>query len=135
MMSNVRMLPIAAAVFGVVGIAVGPFALADAQDAVVQGMTSTQTIEPPIAGALVVPPGALPNDQSEDAAVTANVKNAIAASVGPSAARINVETRVAIVTLSGEVSSVGIRDRAREAAMLVSGVVDVIDRIAVTSTG
>ena len=135
MISNVRMLPIAAAVFGALGIAVGEFAIADTRDPSVQGITSIQQAEPPLSGALVVPAGALPNDESEDAAVTANVKSAIAASVGPSAAKINVETRVAIVTLSGEVSSVAIRDRAREAAMFVSGVVDVIDRIAVTSTG
>jgi osmotically-inducible protein OsmY len=135
MISKLRMLPIAAAAFGMLGIAVGGFAIADPQDAAVQDITSPQAIEPAIAGALVVSPGVLPNDQTEDAAVTANVKNAIAASVGASAAKINVETRVAIVTLSGEVSSVAIRDRAREAAMFVSGVVDVIDRIAVTSTG
>ena len=135
MIPNVRMLPIAAAVFGVLGLAAGELAIAEQQDPAVQGIGSPQAIEPPIAGALVVPPGALPNDQTEDAAVTANVKSAIAASVGPSAAKINVETRVAIVTLSGEVSSVAIRDRAREAALFVSGVVDVIDRIAVTSTG
>ena len=135
MISNVRMLPIAAAVFGALGVAVGEFAIADTRDPSVQGITSIQQAEPLLSGALVFPAGALPNDESEDAAVTANVKSAIAASVGPSAAKINVETRVAIVTLSGEVSSVAIRDRAREAAMFVSGVVDVIDRIAVTSTG
>jgi osmotically-inducible protein OsmY len=76
----------------------------------------------------------LPDDEAEDAAITANVKNAIAACVGSGAPRINVETRVAIVTLSGEAASNEIRDRAHAAALIVSGVRDVIDRIRVTST-
>jgi hypothetical protein len=76
----------------------------------------------------------LPDDQAEDAAVTANVKNAIATSVGPGAALINVETRVAVVTLSGQVATPEIRMRAREAAWIVSGVRDVIDRIDVRAT-
>ena len=70
----------------------------------------------------------------EDAAVTANVKNAIAASIGPGAALINVETRVAVVTLSGQAATPEIRIRAREAAWIVSGVRDVIDRIDVRAT-
>ena len=76
----------------------------------------------------------LPANEGEDAAVTANVKNAIAANVGANAAKINVETLVAVVTLSGEAPTIAIRDRAREAAWLVSGVVDVIDRIEVRAT-
>jgi hypothetical protein len=128
-MPNFRVLSIAAAVFGMLAIGTGGLAGADVAS------TSPQPGEPPLSGALVIPGGVLPNDQAEDAAVTANVKNAIAATLGSSAARINVETRVAIVTLSGEVSSTAIRDRAREAAWIVSGVVDVIDRIEVSSTG
>ena len=62
------------------------------------------------------------------------MKSAIAANIGPNAAKINVETLVAVVTLSGEVPTTAIRDRAREAARLVSGVVDVIDRIEVRAT-
>ena len=77
---------------------------------------------------------ALPDNVAGDAVVTANVKNAIAASVGPSAAKINVETLVAVVTLSGEAPTPAIRDRAREAAWLVSGVVEVVDRIEVKAT-
>ena len=76
----------------------------------------------------------LPANEAGDAAVTANVKNAIAANVGPNAAKIHVETLVAVVTLSGEAPTIAIRDRAREAAWLVSGVVDVIDRIEVRAT-
>ena len=44
---------------------------------------------------------------AEDAAITANVKGAIATVVGPGAAEINVETRAAIVTLSGIAPSAG----------------------------
>jgi len=76
----------------------------------------------------------LPADENEDAVVTANVKNAIAVNVGANAAKINVETLVAVVTLSGEAPTTAIRERAREAAWLVSGVVDVIDRIEVRAT-
>ena len=76
----------------------------------------------------------LPDNEAEDAAVTANVKSAIAASIGPGAAMINVETRVAIVTLSGQAATPEMRIRAREAAWIVSGVRDVIDRIDVRAT-
>ena len=76
----------------------------------------------------------LPDDEAEDAAVTANVKRAIAASIGPSAALNNVETRVAVVTLSGQAATLEMRIRAREAAWIVSGVRDVIDRIDVKAT-
>ena len=46
----------------------------------------------------------------------------------------DLETRLAIVTLSGEAASSEVRDRARTAALIVSGVQDVIDRINVKST-
>src|SRR5437660_11523653 len=76
----------------------------------------------------------LPYDPAEDAALTANVRNAIVANIGSGAALINVETRLAIVTLSGDAASGEVRDRARAAALSVSGVQDVIDRINVKST-
>lgn len=133
-MANGRVLLLFAGVLGVLGAgALSAPVLAQHSD--FQGIALTQSAEPPLAGALVVPAGVLPDDEAEDAAVTANVKSAIAASVGANAAKINVETRVAIVTLSGQVPSTAIRDRAREAAWIVSGVVDVIDRIQVASTG
>jgi BON domain-containing protein len=76
----------------------------------------------------------LPDNEAEDAVVTANVKNAIAANIGPGAASINVETRVAVVTLTGQAATPEIRIRAREAAWIVSGVRDVIDRIEIKAT-
>jgi len=69
-----------------------------------------------------------------DAAITANVKDAIANRVGPGAAEINVETRAAIVTLSGTAPSAAIRVLIREAAWTVGGVVDVVDQLEVRST-
>lgn len=125
MMTNARALPLAVVVLAAStltfsGIAPG---LAGAQDSSDRGAADASVVR-------VV----LPDDEAEDAAITANVKNAIAACVGASAPRINVETRVAIVTLSGEAASIEIRDRAHAAALIVSGVRDVIDRIRVTST-
>jgi osmotically-inducible protein OsmY len=76
-----------------------------------------------------------PDGEAADAAITANVKSAIASSVGTGAAQVNVETRAAVVTLSGEATSAMIRLRVREAAWTVSGVVDVIDRLEVRSIG
>jgi len=71
---------------------------------------------------------------AEDTAITANVKDAIATVVGPGAAEINVETRAAIVTLSGVAPSAAIRVLIREAAWTVGGVVDVVDKLEVKST-
>ncbi len=71
---------------------------------------------------------------AEDTAITANVKDAIANVVGPGAAEINVETRAAIVTLSGTAPSAAIRVLIREAAWTVGGVVDVVDKLEVKST-
>jgi hypothetical protein len=71
---------------------------------------------------------------AEDAAITAKVKDAITTVVGPGAAEINVETRAAIVTLSGTAPSAAIRVQIREAALTVGGVVDVVDKLEVKST-
>ena len=107
---------------GLVTGAIAPGA-ADAQNAVDRSPADPSTVR-------VV----LPYDPAEDAALTANVRNAIVANIGSGAALINVETRLAIVTLSGEAASGEVRDRARAAALIVSGVQDVIDRINVKST-
>jgi hypothetical protein len=131
-MHNVRMLSIAAAVtaFCLAGtMAIG----ADAQVAGVNSIGLPDFMDR-TASAPSVLRVVLPDDEAEDAAVTANVKNAIAASIGPGAALINVETRVAVVTLTGQAASPEIRIRAREAAWIVSGVRDVIDRIDVRAT-
>ncbi|MEO8674404.1 MAG: BON domain-containing protein [Casimicrobiaceae bacterium] len=72
--------------------------------------------------------------EAADAAITANVKDAIANRVGPGAAEINVETRAAIVTLTGTAPSAAIRILIREAAWTVGGVVEVVDNLEVRST-
>jgi hypothetical protein len=124
-MRNVRAIPLAAAVVIACGIAAGPLP------------SGTAEAQSPVEHNYWDSPGmlrtVLPANEAEDAAVTANVKSAIA-NIGPNAAKINVETLVAVVTLSGEAPTTAIRDRAREAARLVSGVVDVIDRIEVRAT-
>jgi len=124
-MTNARMLPLAVAMLTASTLTFTGLAPAvtDAQD------TADRSAADPSVMRVV-----LPDDEAEDAAITANVKSAIAACVGPGAPRINVETRVAIVTLSGEAASTEMRDRAHAAALIVSGVRDVIDRIRVTST-
>jgi hypothetical protein len=123
-MHNVRMLPLATALvaaFAFTGIApVG----ADPQNFDVNWADVDQSASAPAPMRVV-----LPGEEAEDAAVTANVKNAIAANIGSGAALINVETRVAVVTLTGQAATPEIRIRAREAAWIVSGVRDVIDRI------
>jgi BON domain len=125
-MRNVRAIPLGAAVVIACGIAAGPLpsGSAEAQSPVEHNYWDSPGMLRTV----------LPANEGEDAAVTANVKSAIAANIGPNAAKINVETLVAVVTLSGEVPTTAIRDRAREAARLVSGVVDVIDRIEVRAT-
>ena len=123
-MHNVRMLPLATtlvAAFTFAGIApVG----ADPQNFDVNWADVDHSASAPAPMRVV-----LPGEEAEDAAVTANVKNAIAANIGPGAALINVETRVAVVTLTGQAATPEIRIRARETAWIVSGVRDVIDRI------
>lgn len=67
----------------------------------------------------------------QDAALTAKVKLALAASVGARAARIEVDTRRAVVTLTGEVDAHDVRVRADQAAIGVDGVKSVVDNIVV----
>lgn len=127
-MHNVRMLPLAVAVVTATTFAgIAPVG-ADPQNFDVNWADAPALLDQsgstPQATRVV-----MPGDEAEDAAVTANVRNAIAASIGPGAALINVETRVAVVTLTGQAATPEIRVRAREAAWIVSGVRDVIDRI------
>jgi osmotically-inducible protein OsmY len=69
----------------------------------------------------------------DDAAITAKVKLALASSVGKNAMGISVDTRGAVVTLTGEVDAPDIRDRADQAALEIDGVKSVIDNIVVKS--
>jgi len=69
-----------------------------------------------------------------DAALTTQARSALASSVGGThAARIEVDTRRAVVTLTGEVETPDIRVRADQAAIGVEGVRSVVDNLVVRS--
>jgi len=70
----------------------------------------------------------------DDAAITAKVKTAIMAEPGLKSMQIDVDTKDAVVTLSGTVASAPLKDRAKEIASSVSGVRSVEDKL-VTQSG
>ncbi len=70
----------------------------------------------------------------DDAAITAKVEVAIASSIGENSTDVSVETRAAVVTLTGEVDTPDIRDRADRAALGIDGVKSVIDNMVVRSS-
>jgi len=65
----------------------------------------------------------------DDTALTAKVKAAILAEPGLRSLQIGVETRNAVVTLSGAVDSPPLKERARQVAQSVAGVRDVVDNV------
>jgi osmotically-inducible protein OsmY len=65
----------------------------------------------------------------DDAAITTKVKTAILAEPGLKSLEINVDTKDAVVTLSGTVDSPPMKDRAKEIATNVSGVRSVVDNL------
>jgi len=69
----------------------------------------------------------------DDAALTAKVKATILAEPGLRSLQIGVETRDAIVTLSGAVDSPPLKERARQVAQSVAGVRDVVDNVVAKS--
>jgi len=69
----------------------------------------------------------------DDAAMTTKVKVALASSVGRSSTQISVDTRGAVVTLTGEVDTPDLRDRADRAVLGIDGVKSVVDNIVVKS--
>ncbi len=70
-----------------------------------------------------------------DATITGKVKAAIFAEPGLKSLQIDVDTRNAIVTLSGSVGSQGDKDRAIQLAQAVDGVTTVVDQLAIKTTG
>ena len=70
----------------------------------------------------------------DDAAITAKVKTAIMEEPGLKATDINVDTKDAVVTLTGTVPSAPLKDKAKEIASNVSGVKSVQDNL-VTKSG
>ena len=73
-------------------------------------------------------------DAIDDSALTAKVKAAILAEPGLKTLQIGVETKDAVVTLTGAVDSPPMKDRAKQIAAGVSGVRDVVDNL-VTKAG
>jgi len=73
-------------------------------------------------------------DAIDDSALTAKVKAAILAEPGLKTLQIGVETKDAVVTLTGAVDSPPMKDRAKQIAASVSGVRDVVDNL-VTKAG
>jgi hyperosmotically inducible periplasmic protein len=68
---------------------------------------------------------------ADDAAITAKVKAAILAEPGLKSLSINVDTKDATVTLTGNVASDNLRDRAKQIAMSTEGVKNVVDNLTV----
>jgi hyperosmotically inducible protein len=71
---------------------------------------------------------------ADDTAITAKVKAAILAEPGLKSLQINVDTKDATVTLSGNVSSDQMRDRAKQIAMSTEGVKNVVDNLSVKTS-
>jgi hypothetical protein len=68
---------------------------------------------------------------ADDATITAKVKAAILAEPGLKSLSINVDTKDATVTLSGNVASDQLRDRAKQIAMSTEGVKNVVDNLTI----
>lgn len=66
----------------------------------------------------------------DDAAITTKVKAAIMAEPGLKSLQIDVDTKDAVVTLSGTVDNAPMKDKAKEVAASVSGVKSVVDNLA-----
>ncbi|HUH94383.1 MAG TPA: BON domain-containing protein [Casimicrobiaceae bacterium] len=73
-------------------------------------------------------------DAASDAAITAKVKAKILAEPGLKSLSINVDTKDATVTLSGDVASEQARDRAKQIAMSTDGVKNVVDNLNVKAS-
>jgi osmotically-inducible protein OsmY len=69
----------------------------------------------------------------DDSAITTKVKTAILAEPGLKSLEISVDTKDAVVTLSGTVDSPPMKERAKEIASNVSGVRSVVDNLTTKS--
>jgi predicted small secreted protein len=67
----------------------------------------------------------------DDAAITTKVKSAVLAEPGLKSLQINVDTKDAVVTLSGTVDTPALKDRAVQIAQSVQGVKSVTDNLSV----
>lgn len=71
---------------------------------------------------------------ADDTAITAKVKAAILAEPGLKSLQINVDTKDATVTLSGNVDSDTMRDRAKQIASTTEGVKNVVDNLTIKTS-
>jgi osmotically-inducible protein OsmY len=71
----------------------------------------------------------------DDTAITTAVKTAVLAEPGLKTLQIEVDTKNGVVTLSGNVDSMALKDRAAQLAQNVGGVKSVNNNLAVKSTG
>lgn len=71
---------------------------------------------------------------ADDTAITAKVKAAMLTEPGLKSLEINVDTKNATVTLTGQVASDSLRDRAKQIAMSTEGVKNVIDNLNVKAS-
>jgi len=70
----------------------------------------------------------------DDTMITAKVKAALLAEPGLKSTQIDVNTKDATVTLSGDVDTAAMRDKAKQIAMSTQGVKDVVDNMNLKST-
>lgn len=103
--------------------------------------TASQTTTPPSQTAMAPSTSSSPTTSNkmagavDDASITAQVKSAITAEPGLKATSINVDTKDAVVTLSGSVPSAQLKDRAKEIASNVAGVKSVENNLTTSSSG
>lgn len=71
----------------------------------------------------------------DDAAITTAVKAAVLAEPGLKTLQIDVDTKNAVVTLTGSVDNMALKERASQIAQNVSGVKSVDNNLVVKSTG
>jgi len=71
---------------------------------------------------------------ADDAAITAKVKTALLAEPGLKSFDINVDTKDAMVTLSGNIGTNDLRERAKQIASTTAGVRGVIDNLMLKTT-
>jgi hyperosmotically inducible protein len=71
---------------------------------------------------------------ADDAAITAKVKTALLAEPGLKSFDINVDTKDAMVTLSGNIGTNDLRERAKQIASSTAGVKGVVDNLMLKTT-
>ena len=99
----------------------------------VQPMTPPSTMAPSTNAEPMTPPAKTAGAAIEDTTLTAKVKTALIAEPGLKSTAIDVSTKDAVVTLSGEVASSTEHAKALQVAENVQGVKNVVDRLTAKS--